>query len=146
MSDGAITHFVKSNQFFRLQAVKLSSLERNHRVYKSQRESFHLRFSQWWLWVLSSGIWRRVVRWKSTDVSEEHVASNLQGWRIRINQEINQREAGGKQRCLYYTSTLKIKATSFSETSEDSQRTIRLFISEDRTLQNRFSFWNYCNK
>jgi hypothetical protein len=30
---------------------------------------------QRWLWtVLSSGIKRRVVRWKSTDVSREHVA------------------------------------------------------------------------
>jgi hypothetical protein len=32
--------------------------------------------SQRWLWiVLSSGIQRRVVRWKSTDGSEEHTAS-----------------------------------------------------------------------
>jgi hypothetical protein len=34
-----------------------------------------LRFSQRWLWRVSSGIWRRVVRWVSTDVSEEHIAS-----------------------------------------------------------------------
>jgi hypothetical protein len=35
-----------------------------------------LRFSQPWLWkVSSSGTWRRVIRWVSTDVSEEHIAS-----------------------------------------------------------------------
>jgi hypothetical protein len=35
-----------------------------------------LRFSQRWLWrVSSSGIWRHVVHWVSTDVSEEHIAS-----------------------------------------------------------------------
>jgi hypothetical protein len=35
-----------------------------------------LRFLQRWLWrAWYSGIWRRVVRWKPTDVSEEHIAS-----------------------------------------------------------------------
>jgi hypothetical protein len=35
-----------------------------------------LRFPQRWLWtVLSCGVQRRVVRWKSTDISAEHVAS-----------------------------------------------------------------------
>jgi hypothetical protein len=35
-----------------------------------------LRFSHRWLWrVSSSGIWRRVVRWVSTYVLEEHIAS-----------------------------------------------------------------------
>jgi hypothetical protein len=34
------------------------------------------RFLQQWLWrVLSSGIQRRVVHWKSTDVSEVHITS-----------------------------------------------------------------------
>jgi hypothetical protein len=34
-----------------------------------------LRFWHRWLWTfLSSGIWRFIVRWKSTNVSEEHVA------------------------------------------------------------------------
>jgi hypothetical protein len=37
---------------------------------------YDLRFSQRWLWRVSSfGIWRRVVRWVSTDVSEELIAS-----------------------------------------------------------------------
>jgi hypothetical protein len=37
-----------------------------------------LKFSQHWLWkVLSSGMLRRVVRWKYTDISEEHIASKL---------------------------------------------------------------------
>jgi hypothetical protein len=35
-----------------------------------------LRFSQRWLWrVLSSGIWRHVVRWKSTGDSEKHFSN-----------------------------------------------------------------------
>jgi hypothetical protein len=34
-----------------------------------------LRFSQRWLWrVSSSGIWRRVIRWVAPDVSEERIA------------------------------------------------------------------------
>jgi hypothetical protein len=44
--------------------------------------------------VLSSGIQRRVVRWKSTDVSEEHVAYVF---RVeKISQTRKQREAGKK--------------------------------------------------
>jgi hypothetical protein len=35
-----------------------------------------MRFSEWWLWrVSSSGIWCRVVHWVATDVSEERIAS-----------------------------------------------------------------------
>jgi hypothetical protein len=37
---------------------------------------WYLRFSQPWLWrISSSGIWRCVVCWVVTDVSEEHIAS-----------------------------------------------------------------------
>jgi hypothetical protein len=46
-----------------------------------------LRFSQRWLWRVLSIVWdtRRVVRWKTIDVSKEHVASNFRveekrGW------------------------------------------------------------------
>jgi hypothetical protein len=42
-----------------------------------------VRSSQQWPWrVVSSGIQHRVVRWQSTDVSEEHIAANLQGRRV----------------------------------------------------------------
>jgi hypothetical protein len=37
---------------------------------------YDLRFPQCWLWrVPSSGIWRHIVCWAATDVSEEHIAS-----------------------------------------------------------------------
>jgi hypothetical protein len=52
-----------------------------------------------YIWVVSSGIYRRVVRWKSTDVSEEHVALLLQGRRIR--QATEQREKSGKQSNMF---------------------------------------------
>jgi hypothetical protein len=43
---------------------------------QTEQKMWDLRFPQRWLWsVSSSGIWRRVVRLVSTDVSEEHIAS-----------------------------------------------------------------------
>jgi hypothetical protein len=38
--------------------------------------------------------------------------------------------------CLAYSSTLKMEARCFSETSVDFQRTTRRYIPEDRTLHN----------
>jgi hypothetical protein len=38
--------------------------------------------------------------------------------------------------CSAYSSTLKMEATCFSETSVDFQRTTRRYITEDRTLCN----------
>jgi hypothetical protein len=55
-----------------------------------------VRFSQWWLWrVSSSGIWRRVVRWVAPDVSEERIASIF-----RVEELVQQtsEQAGGKQK------------------------------------------------
>jgi hypothetical protein len=40
--------------------------------------------------VTSSGIWRRVARWVSTDVSEEHIASIF-----RVEEKAQQEPAGG---------------------------------------------------
>jgi hypothetical protein len=40
------------------------------------KKLYDLRFSQRWLWrVSSSGMWLHVVCWDATDVSEEHIAS-----------------------------------------------------------------------
>jgi hypothetical protein len=42
--------------------------------------------------------------------------------------------------CLAYSSTVKMEATSFSETSVDFQRITRQCIPEDKTLQIVISF------
>jgi hypothetical protein len=62
--------------------------------------------------VLYSPIKYRVAHWKSTDVSEEHVAT------------------GSKQR------PLQIVATYSSETSVDFRRITRRYIPEDRAVHN----------
>jgi hypothetical protein len=90
--------------------------------------------------VLSSGIWRRVICWKSTDVSEEYVASVF-------NVEEAKQEAGMKQAFACYLlqvvflqglfSTLKMQATYSSETSVSFQRTTQRYITENRTSRNR---------
>jgi hypothetical protein len=80
--------------------VCLSSMECNNPQYVKMNCSRTIskslqdpRFSQRWLWrILSSGIWRHVARWNSTDVLEEHVASIF-----RIEEqtkEENKHEAG----------------------------------------------------
>jgi hypothetical protein len=77
---------------------------------------------------ISSGIWR-IVRWKSADVSEEHVTSIFKGQ--RISQARNQLEKGVK---------LEMEATCSSETSADFQRTTRRYIPEDTiTLHSHLS-------
>jgi hypothetical protein len=49
---------------------------RSSAVYCDNSKEQNFKFSHRWLWrILSSGIQRRVVRWKSTDVSEERVVS-----------------------------------------------------------------------
>jgi hypothetical protein len=67
----------------------------------------------------------RVVRWKSTDVSEEHVASIFEG--RRISQARNQCKPGSHRRL-----------SCSSEKSVDFQRTTPryAYIPEDRTLHN----------
>jgi hypothetical protein len=69
------------------------------------------------------------------------------------NQARNHHEAGGKQShschclhmlvsCLAYSSTLKLKATCFSETSVGFQQTIRHYIPQWRILQ--ILSWPFC--
>jgi hypothetical protein len=59
--------------------------------------------------VSSSGMWRRVVCWDATDVSEEHIACHLLNcWFL-----------------LKFSSTLKMEAICSSETSAASQQTTR---------------------
>jgi hypothetical protein len=93
---------------------------------RKANEKLDLRFSQRWLWrVSSSGIWRRVVRRVSTDVSEEHIKNQ---------------QASLPPACLLFfaeliSSTLKMEAICFSETSVETRRTTRRRMSEDDTLQ-----------
>jgi hypothetical protein len=84
--------------------------------------------------ILSSGIWRRVVRWVWTDVSEEHTAS------IFRVEEIG---PANHQTCHLLacwfaepiSSTLKMEAICSSERSVQTQRTTRRHFPEDDTLQ-----------
>jgi hypothetical protein len=74
-----------------------------------------------WFWrVSSSGIWRRVVRWVLSDVSEEHIASTFRVEEIGTE---NQRASRWQAMCS-------------SETSVETQRTTRRHTPEDDTLHN----------
>jgi hypothetical protein len=77
--------------------------------------------------VMKSIIWRRVVRWMSTDFSEEHVASIF---RVEEISSAKTQQASRWQAA----STLKTEAICSSETSVDPQRTTRRHIPEDDTL------------
>jgi hypothetical protein len=82
------------------------------------------------LWrISSSGIWRRVVRWVSTDVSEKYIAE-LQ----------SSRQACHLFACWFLAelifSTLKMEAICLSETSVETQRTTRRHVPEENTLHN----------
>jgi hypothetical protein len=108
-----------------------------------QNPLWDLMFSQRWLWrVLFSGIQRLVVRWKSADASEEHVASIF---RVKdyTKQETSVKD-DGKQSSAYssltYSSTIKMDGACSSEKSVDFQRTTRRYIPEDRTLYKKAKF------
>jgi hypothetical protein len=80
----------------------------------------------YWLWrVLSSGIQRRVVRWKSTDVPEEHVASifGVEEW---TKQETTTK-AGGQQSLL--CSILPKRRLTFNGLYGVISQKIELFIT-----------------
>jgi hypothetical protein len=84
---------------------------------------WNLRFSQQWLWrVLSAGIWCRVVRWKSTDVSEEHIA------------DLCLPPAFTLVSCSAYSSTLKMEVICSSKTLADFQWTTGYYSPEDSIL------------
>jgi hypothetical protein len=88
--------------------------------------------------VSSSGMWRHVVCWNATDVSEEHIASIF-----RFEENISASPASKQlATCLLagiaemFSSNLKMEAICSSETSDASQQTIRRHIPEDDTLHN----------
>jgi hypothetical protein len=93
----------------------------------------HLKSIQLGRKLLFSVIRRRVVRSKSTDVSEEYVASTFS---VRTRgQARNQHEAGWS--FLAYFFTLKMEAICSSETSVDSLWTTRRYtpLSEPQLQQ-----------
>jgi hypothetical protein len=81
--------------------------------------------------VLFSAIWRRVVRWKSTEVSEKHIVSVF---RVKVKSYLLS-ACYKLVSCLAY-STMKIHRTCSSETSVGIQRTTRRDVPEDRTPAN----------
>jgi hypothetical protein len=108
-----------------------------------------LRFSQRWLRrVSSSGIWRCVVRWVSTDVSGGTYRLHLQGRRNRFSKSEAShllvcctQKFGLPPACWFAEpnfSTLKMEAICSSETSVETQRTTRRHIPEDDTLQDKW--------
>jgi hypothetical protein len=60
---------------------------------------------------------------KSTDVSEDHIASMFRVFRAVSYMFVS---------CLVYSSTLKMKVICLSDTSVHFHRTTRLYIAEDR--------------
>jgi hypothetical protein len=109
----------------RLQVIKSSLVIR---CISSEQSS---NISQIWR-VSSSGIWRRVVHWVSTDALEEHIASILRVKKVSSASHLLSR--------WFLTelifSTLKMKMICSSETSIDTQWTTRSYIPEDGTLHN----------
>jgi hypothetical protein len=66
-------------------------------------------------------MWRRVVCWDATDVSEEHIASIFRAEeKFQQDQQVS----------------LKMEAICFSETWVETERTTRRHIPEDDTPQN----------
>jgi hypothetical protein len=90
----------------------------------------------------------KVVRWKSTEVSEEYVATIF---RIEeyAKQEISIKQKASRALLLVYflvySSTLKIEAIYFFETSIDFQRTIWHYIPDNRSLLHTHCFQNLGN-
>jgi hypothetical protein len=74
--------------------------------------------------ILSSGIWRRVARYKSTDLSEECTTSFFRS--RRVSQAYNHQEADSK---------LKMEAVCSSQTSTSFYRTIRRHIPGDSNVR-----------
>jgi hypothetical protein len=80
----------------------------------------HLRSLQRWLWGVSFfGMWRRVVCWVATDLSEEHIASIFRVEKT-IQQEPASKHVARLPACWFLwiiSSTLKMEAICSSETS-----------------------------
>jgi hypothetical protein len=75
--------------------------------------------------VSSSGMWRRVVFWDATDVSEEHIASIFRA-----------EKKFGQEPAEIFSSAMKMEAICSSETSVAFQQTTRRHTPEDDTLHN----------
>jgi hypothetical protein len=104
--------------------------------------------------VLSSGIWRRVVRWKLTLVLQEHIVSILRV--VNLAEWDNSVKAGGKQnidvseelmssifrveknptKIPVWKQVAGIEAICSSWRSLDFQQTTRRYIPEDRPRHN----------
>jgi hypothetical protein len=114
----------------------------------------------------SSTFWdiRREIRWKSNDISEEHVASILRFEVLEKQQRSKKHTASRSLKmdatyssatlfefyrtprypvlfyCFAFTSILSMAATCSSETSVEFHWTARRCIPEDGTLEIKFSF------
>jgi hypothetical protein len=73
-------------------------------------------------------MWRRVVHWVSTDVSEVHIASIF-----RVESSCHLLSCWFLAQVIF--STLKVEAICSSETSVDTQQAARRYVPEDGTLQ-----------
>jgi hypothetical protein len=79
--------------------------------------------------VLSSDTKLRVVRWKSTDVSKEHVTSIF-----RVQNNALLATSSTPVSCMGWFSALKMQETHSSETSVVVQRNTKRYNPEDWTL------------
>jgi hypothetical protein len=88
-----------------------------------------------------------LVRWKSTDVSEEHVTSIF---RVEAKKETGLKQVADSMEqvmlisCLAYLAASMVVATCLSETSADFQQISRRYIQEDGTL-NKSAAVETCN-
>jgi hypothetical protein len=94
------------------------------------------------LWRVSScGIWRRVVRWVSTDVSEEHIAYIFRVEEISSAKK-NSKQAGGKElhgvisqkMILFITTAVKTSNPTLSRLSEVWSHCLEDAIAYDSRL------------
>jgi hypothetical protein len=105
---------------------------------------YDLRFSRRWLWrVSSSEIKPRVVRWVTTEVLEEHIASIFRVKKISLENSACHLLALRFLAELTFFA-LKMDAIYSSETSVDTQRTARRYIPEDDTNHSECYFSVLC--
>jgi hypothetical protein len=87
-----------------------------------------LRFSQRYLWtVLPPRIKRRVVRWKSTDVSEEHIASIFRVEET-ANQETNMEQTASRAQIVRNNGLLSLVPASFYGLLFDPEDESNMFV------------------
>jgi hypothetical protein len=92
-------------------------------LFRIRNSVMYIEVLPWWLGrIVSSGIKRRVVRWKSTDVSEEYMSLPSSGLKNKSSR-LCLSPGFTLVSCSPYSSNLKMEATCSSETSVDFQRT-----------------------